>query len=644
MGFPGCRLLYMGLLATLLRPRPGPVSGRPPRAVFMRTLAAAGAFPPRPVGVRPAGRPSSALARPGVPAGAERISAAMGEVFAEFERACSENPAFPSFGLCFPDASVVTAALSRPGVSFTSNVFLSNLHQVITQLHAWPPAWPSIVAILDTTHPWTQAYCDRVIGSDWWSPVDFFSVSFRPVYPLLRHTHAELREDFPEGAEVLDRWFDALRSSEDLETRRLLERLEAQDTVNTRERALNLTPLEELLQHLQTKVAKHILTEACVESSRARAVLDRTYDAGRNILHHAAQQGNTPLVEVLIRAKPQAERAQYVSILDNDGYSAEDHARLGHFFATVSKIRELGGYVQSRAPKDPVKLFAPPNPLRAGGQSQATPVMGTGGWNTSGVHCIPPEWLPAGDQPCGVDSICMSQFDWSTFEKHYLRHRRPLLIRGGVQLEGSVSRCYTRGGLLEAAGDRVVHAFDLPYGDNLRGAEPVATTLREYVSFLGARAEGTPSRDLSYVFIMLPRDEEALGFAPVLPKLLRGRIRLRTTQFTVGGVLMGSPMHHHLHAANSLIHGRKLWLLKPPAEQEFRKTVMYHDLLRSGGAPGVARCIQEAGDLLFVPSGWIHGALCLCDCAGVAHEFHALEPEFDDCDTSDLERLAAESG
>ena len=28
---------------------------------------------------------------------------------------------------------------------------------------------------------------------------------------------------------------------------------------------------------------------------------------------------------------------------------------------------------------------------------------------------------------------------------------------------------------------------------------------------------------------------------------------------------------------NSLIYGRKLWFLKPPAEQEFRKTVVYEE-------------------------------------------------------------------
>merc|ERR1712008_388040 len=133
---------------------------------------------------------------------------------------------------------------------------------------------------------------------------------------------------------------------------------------------------------------------------------------------------------------------------------------------------------------------------------------------------------------------------------------------------------------------------------------------------------------LSYVFIELPEDEEHGHFALTLPRLLQGRVRLLSAQFTLGGVLMGSPLHYHVHAANSLMHGRKLWLLRPPAKQEVRKTVIYEDLLQSNGAPGMFRCVQESGDLMFVPAGWVHGALCLCDCIGVAHEIDLVDSEF----------------
>ena len=75
-----------------------------------------------------------------------------------------------------------------------------------------------------------------------------------------------------------------------------------------------------------------------------------------------------------------------------------------------------------------------------------------------------------------------------------------------------------------------------------------------------------------------------------------------------------------LNEVNSLLFGRKLWFLKPPAEQEFRKTVVYEDLVKSGGPQGF-RVLQEGGDLLYVPQDWAHGALCMSQCIGLAHEF-----------------------
>jgi len=262
----------------------------------------------------------------------------------------------------------------------------------------------------------------------------------------------------------------------------------------------------------------------------------------------------------------------------------------------------------------------------------------------SGAGAVPSHWLLPSKPDCNVDSIDAVQFKWDVFLAHYLRHRRPLLVRRAAHMDGTAIN-YARDQLLQRAGDRILNTFDVPYADGIRGDVPISMALRDYTAFLSQRLHcGAPANNLSYIFVRVPEDDVELGFTTELPGLFRGRVRPRSTQFTVGGVLMGSPMHHHIHAVNSLMYGRKLWFLKLPAEQEFRKTVIYEDLVASDGAPGVVRCVQEAGDLLFVPSGWIHGVLCLCDCVGVAHEFDPLEWEFNDCDMSDLELLDAEDG
>ena len=73
-------------------------------------------------------------------------------------------------------------------------------------------------------------------------------------------------------------------------------------------------------------------------------------------------------------------------------------------------------------------------------------------------------------------------------------------------------------------------------------------------------------------------------------------------------------------AWNALLHGRKLWFLAPAPAREWSNEVIYDHLVRTAGAPGYLRCVQEAGDLLFVPNLWTHAAICLGDCIGVAHE------------------------
>lgn len=180
---------------------------------------------------------------------------------------------------------------------------------------------------------------------------------------------------------------------------------------------------------------------------------------------------------------------------------------------------------------------------------------------------------------------------------------------------------FTKEGLLDVAGSRKVRAFSTPYEGDFRDVAPVEMSLEDYTDFLDQRDLSDEIRqNFSYVFERLPDDEGPLSFARSPPKLFKDQILLRAAQFTLGGQLMGSPLHYHVDAVNSLIFGKKLWFLKPPAEQEFRKTVVYEDLVKTGGPEGL-RVIQEGGDLLYVPQDWAHGALCISQCVGLAHEF-----------------------
>ena len=102
-------------------------------------------------------------------------------------------------------------------------------------------------------------------------------------------------------------------------------------------------------------------------------------------------------------------------------------------------------------------------------------------------------------------------------------------------------------------------------------------------------------------------------------------------------------MHHHKAAWNALLHGRKLWVLTPPAQSSFRRAELAYDSFSKegqgwmdeaerrwrGGTGAAAQsgaqrqlfCVQKAGDMLFVPAGWGHSTYNLRESIGVANFF-----------------------
>jgi ribosomal protein L16 Arg81 hydroxylase len=88
----------------------------------------------------------------------------------------------------------------------------------------------------------------------------------------------------------------------------------------------------------------------------------------------------------------------------------------------------------------------------------------------------------------------------------------------------------------------------------------------------------------------------------------------------------GSPMHYHMAALNTLVYGRKHWTLLPPRDAVYSATPVrrWHALggparLRAEGR-AVFECVQQPGDLLYVPDHWGHAVLNLQPAVGFAAE------------------------
>jgi ankyrin repeat protein len=203
--------------------------------------------------------------------------------------------------------------------------------------------------------------------------------------------------------------------------------------------------------------------------------------------------------------------------------------------------------------------------------------------------------------------------------------------------------------LLAHYGDVYVNRASIPYASQFGVPGSKRMTLKQYVSeemsSLGvSRQQRGVARN--YVFdsgvnFALGRDwlnskeqvataakggaaADFRGFSFVGPD--RGNATFSSFQWFLGPANSGSQLHYHLAAVNMLIYGAKQWFLIPPdAARYARKPIaewVKSDLktLEKQGVP-VLRCVQRAGQALFVPRRWAHAVLNLQDSVGVAQEF-----------------------
>lgn len=87
-------------------------------------------------------------------------------------------------------------------------------------------------------------------------------------------------------------------------------------------------------------------------------------------------------------------------------------------------------------------------------------------------------------------------------------------------------------------------------------------------------------------------------------------------QVFVGGPGSGAPLHYHTDAWNALAFGRKHWWLLPPSAAAYSAVPPVEwaahaseAFSRLGGPLRPFECVQEAGDVVYVPAGWAHAVL-----------------------------------
>ncbi|CAE7246676.1 JMJD8 [Symbiodinium natans] len=554
---------------------------KPPTLVLLPLLAAAPA--PQMPDIKGMPGMSNAFARGGPPwrKATEKV----------FNEACQMNRGQPSV-FCYPDMKELLEGLSKAseyGADFTSETFLLDIHVVVEQLLGWPSAWTGVNQVLASRHQWSRHYCDKILGD---SPIWYAPPLVRKSFITPRSTIAQIEKDQPYVAAAFSRYLEELGKNGDGKTKELIRVLKANDVADIKSKSVHARPMMRLMMHEHAKVLKFILGKACKGSKKAWAKFERQDLNGLTIVHHVASQGNTAAVEAILRAAPKPKRQQLASTRDGYGYLPEDWAALGDFNDTVAALRKWRGDEEAVsdivAPAEPLKLF------REAGSAAADPEecpasdasCGSGGWRQAELSAVPAEWLPGPEAPCAIDTILASQFDIDTFLRHYLLHPRPLLIKGAGKPDASSAGNWTRAGLLAAAGERKVEAELFPRAQAFDGTRPLKMSLREYLELMDNRSADLSfaKKKLQYGYLPLDVNEVYLNFSAVLPEVLNGQVDHKGTVFLLGGVLSGTPPHHHGPSANSLVYGTKLWFLDPPGREIVAHEPIYDYLKRSKGA------------------------------------------------------------
>merc|ERR1719229_669377 len=141
------------------------------------------------------------------------------------------NKGAPSV-FCFPDKKALLEALEveQYGLDMTGEMFLMDVYVVIKQLLDWPSAWFMVADVLDPLKPWTEPFCDKIMGSPWWTATSMARKSF--LSP--RHTLVQLEKDTPHVAAGFRRWLEAVQKSGNSHTRALLQAFKENDAADTK--------------------------------------------------------------------------------------------------------------------------------------------------------------------------------------------------------------------------------------------------------------------------------------------------------------------------------------------------------------------------------------------------------------------------
>jgi hypothetical protein len=268
---------------------------------------------------------------------------------------------------------------------------------------------------------------------------------------------------------------------------------------------------------------------------------------------------------------------------------------------------------------------------------------------------------------CDFDVRTLSDLSEETFQVQYVAVHRPLLIRRGLSdaLPAGVLHEWTRSRLTQALGN-----FPLQVARTVSGqrSQTLMQTLGEFLGGLDMAAARNTTRNSASDMVVesrwngspalhalamqvlesspagwltassgdtsssssasaaaagaaaaaaiaageSPASAAAAGAAAAAAASAGRRAltgQLSNYQVNIGGALAGTSLHYHHSTMSTLVFGRKRWTLLPPAHAFYSTKHFADDFTGLRQEQHALECVQQSGDILFLPSLWAHGVM-----------------------------------
>lgn len=227
-----------------------------------------------------------------------------------------------------------------------------------------------------------------------------------------------------------------------------------------------------------------------------------------------------------------------------------------------------------------------------------------GGWNS----CVADAWLLS--ERCNIDRVSLEQLSLRDFAAQYLE-RRPVILEGSKQVQ--LAAATRKAVLLAAHGAERVTLSAANTNSHTKRVE----TFADYLQGLSPHDPGARGNETYYLFG--PHSELSRALAPLVelyvpPPLTGDGLAM---SFGIGASASGVPFHVHGHGFSEVIHGRKRWLLYPPAHRppfdpDASSALWLRDTLPAlvgRDAQLLRDCTIGPGELLYFPSMWWHAVV-----------------------------------